>query len=144
MTIQKVLRYIKVLALIGLGLSIYLLWQYFFRPPFQPCYINSLVNCDAIVSGAVAKTFGIPTALYGFIGYIVILFAAITARKKLLLGMSAFGLVFCLSIAYIELFQLHVVCPVCIGCQLVMISIFSLAVWLNKTFLKTMVKSGHE
>lgn len=123
----KIYSLIKILAGFGILLSVYLLWQQFFRPAFQPCYVNSFINCNAVISGPVAKTFGISTPLYGFIGYIVILFAVYIQNKKLLLSMAGFGLVFCLYIGYIELFQLRVICPVCITCQLVMISIFSLA-----------------
>lgn len=124
---HKLFTYIKILSVCGIVLSVYLLWQQLFRPAFQPCYVNSFINCNAVISGSVAKTFGIPTPLYGLIGYIVIFFAAVFNKKRLLLSMSAFGLIFCLSIAYIELFQLKVICPVCIMCQIVMIAIFILA-----------------
>jgi len=125
----KLYFFIKILASIGVLLSVYLLWQQFFRPEFQPCYINSFINCDAIISGPVARTFGIPTPLYGLIGYLVILYAAFFRKKRLLIGMASFGLLFCLSIGYIELFQLDVICPICITCQLVMITIFILALF---------------
>ena len=118
--------YIKILSLVGVLLAVYLLWEQIFHPSFQPCNINSSVNCNAIISGSVSKTLGLPTPLFGLIGYIVIFFAAVTRRKKLLLGMATFGLLFCLWIAYRELFLLHVVCPVCIGCQIIMIAVFIL------------------
>ena len=130
---SKIFFWIKILAIFGLLLSTYLLWQQFFHPAFKPCNINSFINCDAVVSGPVAKTFGISTPLFGLIGYIVILIAAILRKTKLMLGMAAFGLVFCLWIAYQELFLLRVICPVCIGCQLVMISIFILSLKVSKT-----------
>jgi len=123
---------VKVLATFGAALAVYLLWQQFFRPVFQPCYVNSLINCDAIISGGVSQTFGLPTPLIGLIGYVVILFAAFKKMKRLLLGMAAFGLVFCLWIAYQELFLLKVICPVCILCQLDMGSVFVLGVILNR------------
>jgi uncharacterized membrane protein len=90
------------------------------------------VNCDAIISGAVAKTFGLPTPLYGLIGYIVIFFSSMFKKRRLLMGMATFGLLFCLWIAYKELFQLHTICPVCIGCQLIMITVFILSIIVNK------------
>lgn len=124
--------YVKVLSLFGILLAIYLLWEQFFRPSFQPCYVNSIINCNAIISGAVSKTLGLPTPLYGLIGYFVIFFSAVFQKKKLLLGMSTFGLLFCLWIAYQEIFLLHVICPVCILCQLIMISVFTLAIIINK------------
>lgn len=129
---NKFFYYIKLLSIIGILLSVYLLWQQIFRPDFQPCYLNSFINCDAVISGPVAKTFGIPTPLYGLIGYVVIFYSAFVKKIKLLLGMATFGLVFCLSIGYIELFQLKVICPICITCQIVMITIFILGLYLYK------------
>ena len=124
--------WVKVLAVFGIGLAVFLLWEQMFRPSFQPCNINATVNCDAVIKGEVSNTLGIPTPLIGLIGYVIILFAAFKKNAKLILGMSAFGLAFCLYIAYRELFQLHVVCPVCILCQLDMITVFILGILLNK------------
>lgn len=127
----KIYLYIKILAAIGIILALYLLFEQITHSPFQPCNINATINCDAIINGAVSKTFGIPTPLIGLTGYIVILISAILKKSKLILGMAAFGLVFCLSIAYIELFRLSVVCPACILCQLDMITVFGLSLILN-------------
>lgn len=123
---------IKALSLVGMILALFLLWEQVFHPSFQPCNINATVNCDAIISGAVAKTLGIPTPLYGLTGYIIILTAAYLRKKKLLFGTALFGLLFCLWIGFKEVFQLHVICPVCIACQLVIISIFALSSILLK------------
>ena len=124
---EKIYGVIKILAVAGLLLAVYLLFQQFFRPEFQPCYVNSFINCDAVISGPVARTFGIPTPLYGLIGYLVILAAAFLRRTRLMLGTASFGLVFCLWLGYVELFQLRVICPICITCQLIMTTIFGLA-----------------
>ena len=128
----KIFFTIKILSIIGVILAIYLLVEQLTQSSFRPCTINATINCDAIISGPVAKTLGIPTPLYGLIGYIVIFIAATFRKKKLLLSMAAFGLVFCLWIAYQELVILRVICPVCIACQVIMISVFSLAVWVWK------------
>jgi uncharacterized membrane protein len=135
----KFFDWIKILAGIGILLAIFLLWEQFFHPSFQPCNINATVNCDAVISGVVSKTLGIPTPLIGLVGYIVILLAAFKKNAKLVLGMAAFGLAFCLYIAYRELFQLHVICPVCIACQLDMITVFILGALM--VFRKTSAKS---
>lgn len=127
---QKYFDWVKILAVVGILLAIYLLWQRFFHPAFQPCNINATVNCDALSSGPLKDTLGIPTALIGGLGYVVILLSAIKKSPKWILGMATFGLLFCLYIAYRELFQLRVICPVCIGCQLDMISVFILGILL--------------
>ncbi|MDE2025521.1 MAG: vitamin K epoxide reductase family protein [Patescibacteria group bacterium] len=123
---------VLVLASVGIMLAVYLLWEQLFHPLFQPCNINQTINCNAIINGPVSLTFGIPTPLYGLIGYIVMFGAAMYTKRKLLLFTVTFGLLFCLWIAYQELLLLHVICPVCILCQLDMLSVFTLAVVLNK------------
>ncbi|MFH1244841.1 MAG: vitamin K epoxide reductase family protein [bacterium] len=132
MNSSKIYFWLKILAVIGLVLGTYLMWEQVSRPAWQPCNINATVNCDAVIKGEVAKTLGIPTPLYGLVGYALILLGAFTKKKKLILGMATFGLIFCMYIAYRELFQLHVICPVCIGCQIDMIITFILAIRLNK------------
>lgn len=129
---EKCFFWVKILAGIGIFLAVYLLWQQIFKPSFQPCNINEIVNCDAVISGPVAKTLGIPTPLIGLIGYLFIFFGAFKKISRLILGMAGFGLIFCLYIAYVELIQLRVICPVCISCQIIMIAVFSLGYLLNK------------
>jgi uncharacterized membrane protein len=129
---NKYFNWVKVLAVVGIGLALFLLWERYFKPSFQPCNINATINCDAVISGEVSDTLGIPTPLIGLIGYIFILFGAFKKNAKLVLGMATFGLAFCLYIAYRELFQLHVVCPVCILCQLDMITVFILGILLTR------------
>jgi uncharacterized membrane protein len=123
---------IKILASAGIVLACFLLWEQLFHPAFQPCRINSTVNCDAVISGAVSKTLGIPTPLYGLLGYIIIMTSAYLRKKKLLLGMATFGLFFCGWIAYKELFQLHVICPICIACDVIILSVFIISFIIYK------------
>lgn len=130
MPMPRILTIIKVLSAIGITLAIYLLWQQMANPAFTPCSINAQVNCDAVISGPLAKTFGIPTPLIGLIGYMVILLAAFFRKTKVMVFAATAGLLFCLSLAYIELFQLHVLCPVCILCQIIM-----LFVWIGSIYL---------
>ncbi len=131
MTVQNIYKIFMLLSFLGIALAIFLLWEQFFKSSIQPCNINSNINCEAIISGTVSKTFGIPTPLIGLIGYISILVSASLRKRKTILIFSSFGLLFCLSIAYIELFKLSVVCPVCIICQSIMITIFCLSLFLN-------------
>jgi len=129
---NKIYFWIKILSTFGIVLAIYLLYEQITQSPFAPCNINATVNCNAIISGPVAKTFGIPTPLIGLTGYVVILISAFLKKSKLILAMATFGLVFCLWIAYRDLFELHTICPACILCQLDMISVFALGFVLNR------------
>jgi uncharacterized membrane protein len=84
-----------------------------------------------VTKGSLSTLFGIPVSLIGLIGYIVILLCSIFKQKLLVLGMTTFGMVFCLFITYQEVFRLKVICPVCLTCQLVMLTVFLLAIYLN-------------
>lgn len=133
---------IKILSIIGIGLASYLLYNYlayniFSLPPLDVCNISSTINCNASVKGELATFLGIPVSLYGFMGYFLILYSAITKKKKLLLGMSAFGVLFCLRITILEIFFVHVYCPVCLACQVIMLIIFAYALYLNYFNKKT-------
>lgn len=132
---SRLFKYIIYLSIVGIAVAIYLLFEQFTRSSFNPCNINSTINCDAIISGEVSKTLGLPTPLYGLVGYIFMFISALYKKRKTLLGIATFGLLFCLWIAYQELFLLHVICPACIICQTVMIAVFALAIYLNRNLL---------
>ncbi len=135
--LSKYVTVVKMLAAVGIGLALYLYVSYITQPVATICTISDRVNCDAVISGEVSTTLGIPTALYGLVGYVVILAAAFLNKKKLMFGMSLFGTLFCLRVTFIEVLQLRVYCPVCALCQLDMIAllVFSLLV-LKKTSVK--------
>ena len=119
------------LSILGILLALYLFYNFLTKPLFESCYFNSRINCDAVTKGSLSTLFGIPVSLIGLIGYIVILLSSVFKKKLLVLGMSTFGMLFCLSITYQEVFKLKVICPVCLTCQLVMLTIFLLAIYLN-------------
>lgn len=127
MNTTRIFRWITYVSLFGVGLAVYLLWQQMSKPAFQPCNINATVNCDAIISGPVSQTLGIPTPLYGLAGYIFILIASHMKWRRVVWGVATFGVLFCLRLFIIEIFQLHVICPVCISCLIAMIGIWALA-----------------
>jgi uncharacterized membrane protein len=119
------------LSILGIFLATYLFYNFLTKPLVESCYLNSYINCDAVTKGSLSALFGIPVSLIGLTGYIVILLSSIFKKKLFVLGTSTFGMVFCLSITYQEVFKLKVICPVCLTCQLVMLTIFLLAIYLN-------------
>lgn len=129
----KIYKATTILSVIGIGLALYLLYEYFSPPHQSLCYVNSYINCEASTKGELANTLGIPTALYGLVGYTIILISALKKWPKLLFGMAAFGLLFCLRITFLEVFVINALCPVCLACQAIMIIIFILGYKLNLT-----------
>lgn len=133
---ENIWRMVLALSILGILLATYLFYNFLTKPAVESCYINSVINCDAVTKGSLSTLFGIPVSLIGLIGYIVILFSAVLKNSKLILSMSSFGMIFCLYITIQEVFVLKVICPVCLACQLVMLSVFVLSLKLNFGFKK--------
>jgi uncharacterized membrane protein len=123
---------IRLLSILGIILATYLFVSYLTRPAFQPCYLNSVINCDAVIKGPISVTLGIPTALYGLAGYIAIFILTFFKKTKLVIAVATFGMLFCLRLTFIEIFILKVYCPVCLTCQLDMLATFILSLLLLK------------
>ena len=128
---NKLYKVSVVLAAFGIILASYLFYSFLAPTPPGWCDINSTVNCDAVTKGPLAEFLGVPVSLVGLIGYITILYASLMKFKKLHLFMTSFGMIFCLRLIYLEIFQLKVFCPVCGACQLVMLTLFILSLKLN-------------
>lgn len=121
----------KVFSTFGILLALYIIYQQITQSGSAFCNISESINCDAIISGELSKTFGIPTPLIGLIGYIFILYGSIKRIPKLMLYMSTFGFLFCGWIGYREFFELRVLCTLCIGCHVSMIGVFITSILLN-------------
>jgi uncharacterized membrane protein len=120
-----------ILAAFGIVLATYLLYEFYSYNPNSFCNLSPKVNCSAVTVGSLSTIFAVPVSLIGLIGYGIILFAGLTKRKKLALGMSAFGMLFCLRISILEFFFIKIICPICIACQTVMLLVFIISLYLN-------------
>ncbi len=119
------------LAVFGICLALYLFYEYLAPAHRSVCYLSSTINCEASTKGVLSKTLEIPTALWGLTGYIFILISALRKWRRVLLGVATFGLLFCLRITFLEVFVIHIICPVCLACQVDMIILFILGIILN-------------
>lgn len=130
MKVPALYKTITILSIIGILLALFLYYEYLFQPVFRPCSVNATVNCDAVISGPIKTFLGIPVSLIGLFGYVVIFFAALFKKNSIVLGMVIFGMLFCIRLIFIEVFVIHVVCPVCVSCFIVMTAILILALRL--------------
>jgi len=117
---------------IGITLAVFLLYEHYFTIYKAVCYINATFNCYAVTKGSISNLFGIPVPFYGLTGYFAILVASILKAKKTILGIAIGGFLFCIRITFIEVFQIHVICPICIACQTDMFLVLCLSLWLNR------------
>ncbi len=102
----------------GIALSTASLYSHYARSATEYCDLNQVFNCDIVNRSRFSEVFGIPVALIGLIGYIVLM--GITFKKSAVLEflrfyMSFSGLMFAIYLAYIEEHLLRTWCLLCIG-----------------------------
>jgi len=117
-----------VTAFIGLAVSAYLAWA---KVTHQNVVcIESMGDCNLVNTSSYSEWRGIPIALFGVIGYALILalIVAYTSNKKVkniipltLFGITLFGALYSLYLTYLELFLIHALCPWCLISAIAMI-----------------------
>jgi uncharacterized membrane protein len=121
------------LALAGLGISVYLAWAYMANVA-PICGASG--GCEVVQTSRYAWLGPIPIPVLGAVGYVALLALAILAlrleeRKDLLLlalfGGSLIGVLFSVYLTYLELFVIHAICRWCVGSAVVMVLMFILA-----------------
>jgi uncharacterized membrane protein len=120
---------IALVALGGVAISSVSLYHHVSKSKTSFCDINEVFNCDLVNRSTYSTVLGVPVALIGILGYLLILGLTTTYREKaetpaMLLVVSAAGLGFALYLTYIEA---HVLGAWCILCLTSLLLIFSTA-----------------
>ncbi len=132
-----------VLALAGLGVSIYLTYAHYTESALAGCTeTTGVVNCGKVTTSAQSVVFGIPVAVLGLAFYVFV--AAIMspwawmARRReigmLRLASMIAGIGFVLYLLYAELFDIGSICLYCTSVHVITFVLFVLtglavAVW---------------
>jgi len=127
-----------VLALAGLGVSIYLTVAHFTSPRILVCSEKGFVNCAAVTTSPESMVFGIfPVALLGLAFYVFM--AAATSPwawrvtwppvRWARFGSVVVGMVFVLYLLYTELFTLNAICLFCTIVHVITFLLFGLIVF---------------
>jgi len=132
---------IALLAFAGILVSSISLYHHFSKSKTSFCDIGQSFNCDLVNRSEYSMFHGIPVALLGILGYLLILALATVYREKaetpfILAGTTLAGLGFALYLTYIEAFVLHAWCILCLS-SLALVAIAStLSVWNAAKALK--------
>jgi uncharacterized membrane protein len=125
-------RMIPALALIGLGIAIYMT---FIEVTNSKAICGPVGDCNSVQESPYAKLFGIlPIGLFGAVGYGIILLTWVmrqkgpqTIRKWTPLGiwgMAWFGIIFSIYLTFLEPFVIGATCAWCISSAIIMTLIF--------------------
>ena len=103
-----------VLAVIGLGVAIYLTYVHYSGTK-PACTAGA--SCIKVQTSQWSKLAGVPVALIGLIGYIAIVASLLAPDREesrlLTLGLTLIGFLFSGYLTYRELFSIHAVCEWC-------------------------------
>jgi uncharacterized membrane protein len=126
-----------VLAIAGLIDSIYLSWLHLGSGHAAFCETGG--GCDIVQSSAWAEVGGIPVALIGLAGYIVILLALLLDKQlgewgqTIVLGATMIGTLYSAFLTYVEVFILRAICPYCVASAVFMVGLLVVAIYQFRT-----------
>ncbi len=120
-----------VLGIIGVGLAAYLTYVHYtgIEPP---CSIKGN-PCSQVQKSKYSELAGVPVALMGLIGYILILGTLLApeveASRLATAAIALGGFGFSMYLTYREVFTLEKICEWCVGSAVLMTIIMLLSVW---------------
>jgi vitamin-K-epoxide reductase (warfarin-sensitive) len=117
---SRLLRAIALVSFAGMMVAGISLYHHFATSKSSFCDIGQSFNCDLVNRSAYSTLFGVPVALIGVAGYLVLLSLATVYRQKpetplVLAVASAMGLCFALYLTYIEAHVLAAWCILCLS-----------------------------
>ena len=122
-----------VLVVIGLVDAIYLSW---IKLANATASCGRIGDCEAVNNSRFADVGGVPIALIGSAGFLLILVLLLLDRpggepkeavRFALFGVTLAGTIYSAYLTYIELFVLHAICPFCVLSALVMVGLLVLS-----------------
>ena len=120
------------LATAGVLVSSFSLYHHFSKSKTSFCDIGQSFNCDLVNRSQYSTVLGVPVALIGILGYLLLLALATVYRRKaetpVMLAIAAlFGLGFALYLTYLEAFLIGTWCILCLTSLALITSISVLA-----------------
>ena len=137
---KNLTRAIALISIAGIVVSSVSLYHHFGTSKTSFCTFGESFNCDLVNRSRYSTVLGVPVALIGILGYLLILALASVYREKaetpaMLLIAAGGGLAFALYLTYIEKFVLQAWCVLCLGSLALVLSEAVLsAILLKRSF----------
>jgi uncharacterized membrane protein len=120
-----------VLAVIGIGLTTYLTIVHY--AGLKVACVQGHDECEAVQTSTYSKVAGVPVALMGLIGYILILGTLAVRQNETTrlatLALTFGGFAFSCYLTYREVFTLEKICEWCVSSAILLTIMMSLSLW---------------
>jgi uncharacterized membrane protein len=119
-----------VLAVIGLGVASYLTYVHY--AGIKPA-CTAGESCTKVQTSKYSELAGVPVALMGLIGYVLILTTLLLPQSETMrfatMAITLGGFGFSAYLTYRELFSIHAVCEWCVSSAIILTILACLSVW---------------
>lgn len=116
---MKIVRFLLLaLCIFGAGLSAVSLQNHYATSATDYCDLSQTFNCDLVNRSTYSAVHGVPVALLGLLGYLLLFALSWRSTRWMVrfrFAASVLGLAFALYLAYVEAYVLAVWCLLCIG-----------------------------
>jgi vitamin-K-epoxide reductase (warfarin-sensitive) len=120
---------IALLAVLGIVAASLALREHYRNPnDVAPCNINDKWDCGAVNKSPQAVIAGVPVAVIGIVGYLLLAILALARARMLLMIAALIGLGFSLYLTHIEADVLQIWCIYCVASLSIISSISLLSV----------------
>jgi uncharacterized membrane protein len=118
------------LATIGLAVASYLTYVHY--AGIKPA-CTAGESCTKVQTSTYSELAGVPVALIGLIGYVVIMASLLAPENETTrfatVAFTVVGFGFSAYLTYRELFSIHAVCEWCVSSAIIMTLLMCLAIW---------------
>lgn len=133
---------VLILALLGLVDSVYYTLVHYgamgFGSPYMPMICTHKEGvCEMLANTDWASTLGLPNSLYGAVYYLLIavlagirLATGAWPYPSLILAVSLLAALFSVYLAWMMIYQVHALCPLCVAAQAINIVLAGIFVWV--------------
>jgi vitamin-K-epoxide reductase (warfarin-sensitive) len=133
------LVFIALLGFIASGLAL----REHYRTDASPCSINERWDCGIVNHSPFAVLAGVPVAVIGMAGYVLLGLLALRRAYRLFLAVAVVGLAFSLYLAHVEAHILGVWCVYCVA-SLAAISLLTLLAFGTIVFSRRQNSAPHQ
>jgi uncharacterized membrane protein len=110
-------------ALLGLLVALFAALEVYVAGLSNVCSFNSVVSCTAVLLSGKTTTLWVPDWVWGVAGFIAIIaLAAVASQRRKdvrltygILALTTAGVGLAAYFLYVEVFEIHAVCPVCVS-----------------------------